>query len=54
MEDEKNRILGSSNWSGWDKDGEGEDEEYIELANAKVCQGYTEVLGVSKLLSPIY
>ena len=54
MKSKGSRIFRSSNWGRRNKDGRREGEEYIGLANIKVCQGCTKVLRIGKLLSLIY
>jgi len=36
------------------KNGKRKSERSARLANTKVCQGYTEILGIGKLLLPIH
>ena len=54
MEGEGSRVFRSSDGARENKDRGREGERYIGLANVKVHQGYTEVLGIGKLLSLIY
>ena len=54
MEDEGGRIFRSDNRTRRDKDREREGERSIGVADTEVCQRCTKVLGVGKLLSPIY
>jgi len=54
IENKRDRIFRSDNWTKRDKNRERESEECVELADAKVCQGYTKILGVGELLSLIH
>ena len=54
MEGERSRIFRSSDWTGRNKDGGGKGERSIGLANTKVCQECSEVLGIGKLLLLIH
>jgi len=54
VEDERSRVLGSSNWTGRNKDGEREGEGYIRLANTQVCQECAEIPKIDKLLLLIH
>ena len=54
MEGERSRILRSSDWTGRNKDGEGKGKRSIGLANTKVCQECSEVLGIGELLLLIH
>jgi len=53
MEGQRDRIPGGDNGTRRVSNGEGKGGRSHELANTTVCQGYTEVLGVSKLLPKI-
>ena len=50
VKSKRSRIFRSSNWTRGYKDRGGEGERCFRLANTKVCQGYSEVLGISELL----
>ena len=54
MKDEKSRVFGSGSWDRRYKDRRGEGERCFGLADTKVYQGCSEVLGIGKLLSSIY
>ena len=54
MEGERSRIPRSSNMTRGYKDRRRKGERNIRLANIKVCQGYTEIFGIGKLLPPIH
>ena len=54
MKDERNRILGDSDWAGRNQDGGRKGEGSIGIANTKVCQRCTEILRIGKLLPLIY
>ena len=51
---ERSRVPKSSNRTGEYKNGKIKSERSARLANTKVCQGYTEILGIDKLLLPIH
>ena len=54
MEGERSRLLRSSDWAKRDQDRGGKDRGSMGMANADMCQGHTEVLGISKLLLPVH
>jgi len=54
VEGERSRIFGSGNWAREYKDRRREGERCFGLADTKVCQGHSEVLGISELLLLIY
>ena len=54
MKGERSWVFGSSNRTRRNKDGRREGERYLGLADSKVCQGCSKVLGIGKLLSLIY
>ena len=54
VKSERGRVFGSSNWAREHKDRGRKDEGCFGLANTKVCQGCSEVLGIDKLLLSIY
>ena len=54
VESERGRVFGSSNWARGHKDGGRKGEGCFGLADTKVCQGCSKVLGISKLLLSIY
>ena len=54
MEGEGGRVFRSCYRTRWDKDERGKDERGVRLANTKVCQGCTEVLGIGELLLSIH
>ena len=49
MEGEKSGLLRSSDWAKRDQD-----RGSMGMANADMCQGHAEVLGISKLLPPVH
>jgi len=51
---ERSGIFRSGNWTGGNKDRGRESERCIGLADTKVCQGYTKVLRIGKLLLLIH
>ena len=54
MKGQKGRNFESSNQTGRNKDGEGEDERGFGMADTEVCQRHAEILGIGKLLSPVH
>ena len=54
MEGEGGRVLRSDNRTRGNKDGEREGERSIGVADTKVCQRYTKVLRIGKILSLIH
>ena len=54
MKGERSWVFGSGNRTRRNKDRRREGERCLELANSKVCKGYSKVLGIGKLLSSIY
>ena len=54
MKGERSRVSKSNNWTRRNKDGEGEGKRYIGVADIKVCQGCSKVLGIGKLLLLIH
>ena len=51
---ERSRVPKGSNRTREYKNGKIKSERSDRLANTKVCQGYTEILGIGKLLLPIH
>ena len=54
VEDEKDRILGSSNGIRVNQNREREDKRYFGLANSERSQRYIEILKIGKLLLLIH
>ena len=54
MKGEKSKVFRSGNWARRYKDRRGEGERCFGLADTKVYQGCSEVLGIGKLLLSIY
>ena len=54
MKGERSRVLRSDDWTRRNKDGGGKGKRSNGLANIKVCQGCSEVLGIGELLSLIH
>ena len=54
MKSQKGRIFGSGDRAGGNQDRRREGERNIGVADTQVCQRYTEVLRIGKLLSPIH
>ena len=54
MKGKGGRVLRSSNRTRGDKDGKGEGERSIGVANTEVCQRCTKVLRIGELLLLIY
>jgi len=50
----RSRVSRSSNRSRGDKDRRGKDKRSFGLANTEVCQGYSKVSWIGKLLSLIH
>ena len=54
VEGRGSRFLGSSNWTGGNKDRRGESEGYTRMANTKVHQEHAKIPGIGKLLLIIH
>ena len=54
MKSERNGLLKSSDWAQRDQDGGEKDRGSIGMADTDVYQECAEVLGISKLLLPVY
>ena len=54
MKGEGSQVFGSSNRTRRDKDGRREDEKCFGLANSKVYQKHSKVLGIGKLIPSIH
>ena len=54
MKGEGGRVFRGDNRTRGDKNGEREGERSIGVANTEVCQRYTKVLRIGKLLSLIH